>query len=346
MNLLAGDIGGTKTLLAIFDSQEGLNKIHFKHYWSKKWNSFNSILIDFIEGLPTNIDPPKYACIAAAGPIINGQTKLTNLEWNINLESISDTLNISNCEIINDLSVLVYGIPHFNSNQYLCIQGEGSLPKNKNGQIAIIGAGTGLGVARGFTINDEIISLPSEGGHSEFAPRNKEEWELSQWLKNHLKVSRLSIEKVVSGTGLGNIARWRLMQKDASYHPLRKTLEETNSAQNIDLPNLVSKAAQEGDPLMKEVLELWLKAYGSLAGDIALHELCYSGLWIAGGTASKNIKAIRSGPFLKSLANKGRFKNLLKEISIFVLLDREAALFSAACKARINAIQVGDLLKV
>ncbi len=346
MNLLAGDLGGTKTTLAIYNWDKIPKKIYSKNYRSREWNSFEEILNDFINFLPSSITFPQYGCIGVAGNVSKRSFKITNLNWEINIKKLSEISNITNLEIINDFSVLIYGVPFFDKTQYTAIQG------NKNNKapineeiIGVIGAGTGLGMARGFYKKNNIIALPSEGGHREFPIRTYEEWKFCQWLKKDLKINRLSIERVVSGTGLGHIARWRLLQKDAENHPLQAIFKKTPYQRDprIDLPSIVSRSAKKGDPIMSEALQLWTSAYGSVTGDFALHELCSTGLWIAGGATAKNPNAIRSKTFLDSFRNKGRFQEYLSKIPIMVLLDTDAGLFSSACRAHIIAESNGRL---
>tara|TARA_Y100001968_G_scaffold187355_1_gene171759 strand:- start:29269 stop:30312 length:1044 start_codon:yes stop_codon:yes gene_type:complete len=336
MNLLAVDLGGTKSLLAIFKWNKVPVKIHQKRYISSEWNSFYSILNDFITTLPGNIDKPKYGCIALAGNTNKNNCKITNLNWEISTENIYKIVKLKKIELINDLAVLVYGLKYFKKDQYTTIQ-EGNVerPELNNSVIAIIGAGTGLGIARGLKDSNGFHSLSSEGGHSEFSPRSQDEWDLAKWLKNDLKVDRLSLERIVSGTGLGHIARWQLLKEHGKMHPLREIAEKSTpySSNTIDIPAIASKAARNGDSLMLKALDIWLSAYGSAAGDLALQELCTSGLWIAGGTAGKHINGLKSKIFLDSFINKGRFKAFLKEIPIKALIDPDAGVFSAGCRA-------------
>ncbi len=285
MNLLAGDLGGTKTILAVYSNQNYPKKLYEKYYISSEWKSFYSIFEDFIKQLPNHISRPQYGCIGVAGPIKNQEVKITNLGWEIDSEKLSLLSKINNIELINDFSVLIYGIPFFKENQYEVIQRTLKSEDKENQKfIAIIGAGTGLGMSRGF-IKSKIISvLPSEGGHREFSPRTKEEWELVKWLKKKLNLQRISIERIVSGTGLGMIARWKLDDPNQENHPLQNILKKIDSdnSDNVDLPALVWEKANNKDKLMSEAVKLWLNAYGSAAGDLALQELCSSGLWIAG----------------------------------------------------------------
>ncbi len=340
MNLLAGDIGGTKSLLGIYNFNGQLNLIHKNYYHSKEWVSLESIIENFLSNLPPQIEYPKVGCIGIAGPITNGRINLTNLNWTTNLSSIKKIARCKEIILLNDFSCLVYSIPFLKENQYAYIQQKNTpLDLKNDGIFAIIGAGTGLGVSRGVITKRGLNVLPSEGGHKEFSARNDIEWELSKWLKKDLNLSRLSIERIVSGTGLGNIARWRLSKEDAKNHPIRRRFNMNELKNDVSFiqgfPEQIHKKAKEGDVFMKEVLQIWLSAYGSVAGDIVLNELCNSGLWIAGGTAKKHLEGLRSESFLESLKNKGRFSYLLENLPIMALIDPDAGLYGAACKAHL-----------
>ncbi len=339
MYLLAGDIGGTKTLLGIYKFNNGLELINKIHYVSKEWEGFDLILSHFLSKLPKDIERPKYGCIGVAGAISHGNVKLTNLKWQINESRICKMANLKKLILINDFLSFIYGIPFLSKNQYASLQSpKGNQNNDKNNSlIAVIGAGTGLGIGRALINNNGIKAIASEGGHKEFSPRNETEWELTKWLKKDLNINRLSIERIVSGTGLGNIARWRISRTDAIRHPLHEIINNkiNQNLNNIQLPEQVCKLAQSGDLLMQEVVNTWISAYGSAAGDLALHELCEGGLWIAGGTAKKHLKDLSSDKFLKPLKNKGRFTQFLEKIPIMALIDSDAGLFGAACKAHL-----------
>tara|TARA_B100000965_G_scaffold406501_1_gene445754 strand:+ start:737 stop:1780 length:1044 start_codon:yes stop_codon:yes gene_type:complete len=340
MNLLVGDLGGTKTILAIYSNEKYPKKLFNRYYISSKWKSFYSIFEDFIKQLPSQISFPEYCCIGVAGPIKNKKVNITNLGWDIDTNKLSLMAKINNIELINDFSVLIYGIPFLKKNQYEVIQGNIDFQsKGKTQIVATIGAGTGLGISRGLITSSSISVLPSEGGHREFAPRTEEEWELVKWLKKRLNLQRISIERIVSGTGLGMIARWKLDDPFQANHPLQSILKaiDNNNSDMLDLPAMVCEEANNRDKLMSEALQLWLSAYGSAAGDLALQELCSAGLWIAGGTAVKNLNGIKSSNFLDAFSNKGRFQSYLKEIPLIVLKDPEATLFCSACRAHLIA---------
>jgi len=339
MNFLACDLGGTKVLLGIFEKEINNNSpklIIKKKYLSSDWSSFELILEDFLKKECKNITHPSSACFAVAGPLSNNQAKIINLSWNISGNALQSKFNFKICELINDFAVQIYGIPYLKNDQYSTIQ-DGSQSEGTNNDLhAIVGAGTGLGIARGIISGEMVKVLASEGGHVEYSPKSKSEWELKIWLKNYLKVERISCERIISGTGLSRIAEWRLSKPDAQNHPLQQYLKKIKifDASRKELPEKICNLSKEGDQIMIEVERIWLGAYASLLGDVALQELCFGGLWISGGTASKHFKNFKSELFLKQFIDKGRLKDILKTIPMKVILDEEFGLFSAACRAK------------
>ena len=338
MNFLACDLGGTKVLLGIFsgsyfDSPKLLAK---KYYVSSQWNSFDLILDNFLKNECRNLNYPSSACLAVAGPVSNNNANIINLPWSISGIELKNNFNFKTCELINDFAVQIYGIPFLKKNQYSIIQNGIHSEGANNDLHAIVGAGTGLGIARGLISQNKVKVLASEGGHVEFSPKSKLEWELKIWLKNSLKVERISCDRVISGTGLSRIAEWRLSKSDTQNHPLQKYLKEIKNSDALrkELPEKICRLSNEGDQLMIEVERIWLGAYASLLGDVALQELCFGGLWISGGTASKHFKNFKSDFFMKQFFHKGRLKDILKTIPLKVILDEEFGLFSAACRAK------------
>ena len=279
MNFLACDLGGTKVLLGIFslDSNDSLKLEVKKKYTSSQWASFDLILEDFLKNKCRNFNHPSSACFAVAGPISNNKVKIINLSWNISGNALKNKFKFKSCELINDFAVQIYGIPFLKKNQYSTIQ-NGATSEVPNKYLhAIIGAGTGLGIARGIISGNEVEVLASEGGHVEYSPKSELEWELKIWLKNSLKLERISCERIVSGTGLSRIAEWRLSKSDAQNHPLNKYLRETKISDDLrkELPEKICKLADEGDNLIIEIKKIWVDAYASLIGDVAVHELCF-----------------------------------------------------------------------
>ena len=338
--LLAGDMGGTKTLLALYESDASqLRLLHQQRFRSGEWSSLEPMLGSFLNDRPADLAAPAHACIAVAGPVRHREARITNLPWRLREADLAHAAGLERLELVNDFGVLIYGLPHFDDSQQVILQNG----EQDHGPLAILGAGTGLGMARGLRTEQGLVAVASEGGHREFAPRNEAEWDLACWLKKDLGVSRLSIERIVSGTGLGHVAHWLLQKPDAGMHPLRSVAEAWRRNSPNDLPAQVSLAAEEGDPLMQRALQLWLEAYGSAAGDLALQELCTGGLWVGGGTASKQLKGLRSESFLKAMRDKGRFRELIEGLQVTAVIDPDAGLFSAACRAQMLAESGGTL---
>ncbi len=339
MNFLACDLGGTKVLLGIFEkvtNDDSPKLIFKKKYISSDWDSFELILEDFLKNECRNFTHPSSACFGVAGPLSKNEAQIINLSWDISGKALQSKFNLKSCELINDFAVQIYGIPYLKKNQYSTIQDGSRFEGSNNDLHAIVGAGTGLGIARGIISGEKVKVLASEGGHVEYSPKSKLEWELKIWLKNYLKVERISCERIISGTGLSRIAEWRLSKPDAQNHPLQKYVKEIKvfDSARKELPEKICNLSKQGDHLMIEVERIWLSAYASLLGDVALQELCFGGLWISGGTASKHFKNFKSDLFMKQFLDKGRLKDILKAIPMRVILDEEFGLFSAACRAQ------------
>jgi glucokinase len=323
--LLAGDIGGTKTLLALYGLETGnrLRLIQSQRYLSADWIGLEPMLQAFLADTPQP-QRPAAACFAVAGPVQHGQSRLTNLPWQLEEKALAAATGIAAVELVNDFAVLIYGLPHLGDDQQAPVKpGRPELDQ----PLLVLGAGTGLGVAWGVPGPQGLQSLASEAAHGEFAPRSSAEWELKQWLTADLAIDRVSIERVVSGTGLGHVARWLLAcNHPDGDHPLALV--------RGDLPAAVAAAAAAGDPLGQEALALWLGAYGSVTGDLALASLSRGGIWLAGGTAGKLLPSLRSPAFLEAFVAKGRLQAVLEPMPIMAVIDPAIGPFSAACRAR------------
>ena len=339
MNFLACDLGGTKVLMAIYEevSKNSSPKLIAKErYLSAEWDSIYEITKDFLEKKCKNKFFPKIACFGIAGPIEKNNAKITNLDWEVNELKLRNYFHFEKVELINDFAVLMYGIPYLKSNQFKTLQNNANKNNSFEGYHTFVGAGTGLGISRGIISKKEIFVLPSEGGHIEFAPKTHEEWELKQWLKSYLNLERVSYERIISGEGLSNIAKWKFSKEDINDHPFNNYLNEAKESYDLEksLAGKICQLAKAGDSLMAEIETLWFNAYSSFIGDLAIHELCFGGLWISGGTAPKHFKKFISDSFLKQFSNKGRLKDIVKTIPIRIILDEEFGLHSAACRAK------------
>ena len=340
--LLAGDIGGTKTLLSLVRcTGSTLEPMAQERFLSAEWPELGAMLRRFLsDQLPAGATPPAAACLAVAGPVRAGRAQLTNLSWHLEEGELAAASGIPRLELVNDFAVLIDGLPHLQPEQQTLLRAGEADP---TAPVLVVGAGTGLGVALGVPVAGGLQALASEAAHAEFAPRTEAEWQLKQWLRQDLQLERVSIERVVSGTGLGQVFRWLLSQAPAEgradeNHRLTGLAERWAGAEEAsdrgDLPAAVAEAAQQGDPLAREALTLWLEAYGSACGDLALACLPGGGIWLAGGTAGKLVQELGSTRFLKPLLAKGRLGAALQPIPVRAITDPAIGSYSAACRAR------------
>jgi len=327
--VLAADVGGTKTALAFYGfTEKGLCLQRQHCYASREWPCLDRMLTDFLQregpdGMPTRLAS---ACFAVAGPVQRGQARLTNLDWVVDQRQLARSLGLSAVEVVNDIAVLVYGLP--NLQPAMAVELQAGEPQ-AGGTVAILSLGTGLGMAMGISTSTGLCSCPSEGGHQEFSPCTTREWQLRQWLLADLGLERLSVERVASGTGLGHIGRW-LLSTHPAPHPLKIRLGDSTA----DLPARVAAGADQGDALCQEALALWTEACGTAAANLLLTSLCTGGLWLAGGVTVKQLPQLRSPRFLQRLQRVGRFRPLAAKVPVHALTAPEAGLFAAAQRAR------------
>ena len=323
--LLAGDIGGTKTLLALYElgAAGDLSLLRSQRYASADWDDLAPMVRAFLAA--GSQQPPAAACLAVAGPVEGGRAQLTNLSWKLDEAFLASATGIGQVALVNDFAVLIYGLPHLAKHQQAPIRSGRPRPE---APLLVLGAGTGLGVAYGVPTPTGLVAMASEAAHGEFAPRSQAEWELKQWLAAERGLERVSIERVVSGTGLGEVARWLLASRHPDGgHPL-STLVDGDA-----LPAAVAAAAARGDALASEALAIWISCYGSVCGDLALAGLSRGGVWLAGGTAAKLLAALQSPGFTEAFLCKGRLAAVLADMPITAVLDPAIGQFSAACRA-------------
>jgi glucokinase len=335
--ILAGDIGGTKTLLSLFwaEADAPPERRYEQRFPSGDWPDLASMVGRFLADAATaGHGHPQAACFAVAGPVRAGRAQLTNLPWQLEEAELARACSVEAVALVNDFAVLVHGLPQLRDHQQTQLQGGTPDPEAPR---LVLGAGTGLGVAIGVPTPQGLLAMASEASHGEFAPRDAREWLLKQWLMADLGLARLSIERVVSGTGLGHVSRWLLATQDAEgRHPLQEPARRwlAPGGAGDDLPARVATLAAKGDGLCCEALNLWLGAYGSVTGDLALATLARGGIFLAGGTAAKLTQALASDAFKQPMRNKGRLSSVLDDIPVTAITDPGIGSFSAACRAR------------
>ncbi|MFM9110251.1 MAG: glucokinase [Prochlorococcaceae cyanobacterium] len=344
--VLAGDIGGTKTLLSLYSTDADRPRLLLeRRYPSADWADLAPLLRHFLAEAAGEapggvaLEPPAAACLAVAGPVQAGRAQLTHLPWRLEEGALAAATGIGRVELVNDFAVLVYAIPRLAAAWQAPIRPGQADPA---APLLIIGAGTGLGVAIGLPTAAGLQAVASEGGHGEFAPRDGREWRLKHWLLRDLGLERLSIERLVSGTGLGHLARWWLAEQDgAGDHPLQAVAAAWWRAgpgqERPDLPAAVAAAAAADDPLARGILDLWLELYGSVCVDLALAILSRGGLWLAGGTAAKLLRELQGERFSAAFLAKGRLRAALEPMPIRAITDPSIGGFAAACRAAMLA---------
>ncbi|MEA5507631.1 glucokinase [Halotia wernerae UHCC 0503] len=338
--LLAGDTGGTKTILRLVETSDspGLHTICEEVYLSGDFPDLVPMVQQFL--LKANTPTPQKACFAIAGPVVNNTAKLTNLAWFLDTQRLEQELGIASISLINDFAAVGYGIFGLSKKDLLTLQAGKPKP---DAPIAIIGAGTGLG--QGFLMKqgNQHQVFPSEGGHADFAPRKELEFQLLKYLLDKHDIQRVSVERVVSGLGIVAIYQFLRDRKIATESPeiaqiIRTWEQEAGQLEkSVDPGAAIGKAAlQKSDRLSEQTLELFIDAYGAEAGNLALKLLPYGGLYVAGGIAPKILPLIQNGNFLLNFTQKGRMRPILEEIPVYVILNPQVGLIGAAlCAARL-----------
>jgi glucokinase len=317
--LLIGDIGGTKTHLAFFDDKSKKAKFE-KKYPSQDYPGLEEICLEFFkEGSIKPQDVAK-ACFGVAGPVVDGRCKTTNLPWVIDSKSLETKLKIAKAGVINDLEANAYGIKMLDEKEFSVLQ-EGS---GRVGNQALIAAGTGLGEACLVWNGKSHIPFSSEGGHTDFAPRDELEMELFRYLKKQFG-QHVSYERVLSGSGLYQLYRFLIdLQLEKEDQEMRKKFSQEDPARVITI------AALEGtNHLCVRVVRWFLSLYGAEAGNLALKFLSIGGIYIGGGIAPKLLALFKHGDFLEGFLEKGRFHPMLKEMTVKIILNDDAALLGA-----------------
>ena len=316
--LLAGDVGGTKTLLALFERNPVRPQlVNVRSFPTTNFAHLSEIVDAFLkaEGLPpTGVEA---ACFGVAGPVLNGSAQLTNVGWSVEASDVSTRLGIRHVRLLNDLEAMAWSLAVLTPSELEVLQaGETAT----HGTVAIIAAGTGLGTAILLRAGGTFVPIASEGGHVDFAPRTPREIELlSAMLTTH---RRVQLEDLVSGPGLIDLHRFT----HAGPCP---ALPNGYDARAI--PAAISTAALNGRcDDCEEALNLFVSIYGSAAGNLALTAAAIGGVYVGGGIAPKILPALRNGRFIEAFRNKSPMESLLARVTVQVILNHEAGLLGAA----------------
>ena len=319
--LLAGDVGGTKTRLGLFKVVgDRPPEVAAHEYSTHDFPSLAAMIDDFRKaaGSSRAIDA---ACFGVAGPVIANVGHLTNVRWRVDGDEIAGRFGISRVSILNDLEALAHSVPVLDRSELHTLQ-EGRL--RRDGNIAVIAAGTGLGEALLHRVDGRYLPSPGEGGHADFAPRREREIALLRELT--ARFGRASVEHVLSGPGLQNI--YRLTHRDACAGGL----DDAPPAAAIS-----AAALEKRCPACIEALEMFVEAYGAEAGNHALRSLATGGVFIGGGIAPKILPALADGRFINAFVSKPPHVALLTAMPVHVITRSDAGLIGAAVAAQLLA---------
>lgn len=316
--ILAGDIGGTHTRIALFEPGNKLRVVLEQVYPSREHQGLDEIVRLFIQQHPAQLNA---ACFGIAGPIMNQAVSTPNLPWVINGAQLSQQAGIQQLWLINDLQAHASGVGDLDAADFVALNSAAPQPGNS----ALIAAGTGLGEAGLYWDGVVHHAFPCEGGHCDFAPRNDLEVALLQYLMK--KFGRVSYERILSGPGLRNI-----------YDFLRDTQVETETpalttelAQATDAVAVISQHALKGDSaICVRALGIFVDVYGAEAGNLALKMLATAGLFISGGIAGKILARLQGPEFLEAFTAKGRMKPLMETMPVKVITNDGVGLLGAA----------------
>ena len=319
---LAGDIGGTKTNLAIYAYEGGNERLVAKKnasYPSKNHATLAEIIRDF---LSDGLSDVKQACFGVAGPVKCGVVQVTNLPWVVNASALQSELNLQKVSLLNDLEANAYGINTLLPEELLPLNPQ--CDARQVGNRALIAAGTGLGEAGMLWDGISHRPFPSEGGHASFAPNDGIGDELLMFLRR--EHGHVSWERVLSGMGMKNLYRFfRLRSGEVEPEWLAKELREG------DLGAVVTKAAlADKDAACVAAVDCFIRNYGAEAGNLALKMLALGGVYIGGGIAPKMLSKMQSSIFLDAFYHKGRLSPLLQSTPVYVILNDKTALQGAA----------------
>jgi glucokinase len=326
--ILAGDVGGTKVHLALYDFINGkLEYSRDERFPAKDYSGLEEIVTEFLG--PHKVTA---ACFGVPGPVRNGRLRLTNLPWTLDSHELSVSLAITHVFLINDLEANGYGVAELSADQIFTLS-EGDV--SQIGNRALIAAGTGLGEAMLIWDGRNHTPYPSEGGHADYAPRNEDEIDLLRFLKQKYN-GRISTERVVSGPGLTNIYEF-LREVRGVDEPVWLAERIAAEDPNAVITELALAAKSE---ICEKALDIFVSAYGAETGNLALKLLSVGGVYVGGGIAPRIIEKLKDGRFLKAFTDKGRLSQLLVNMPVRIILESRAALLGAAAYAEARAAEL------
>jgi glucokinase len=317
--LLAGDVGGTKTTLGLFEpARPRPRAVVTQTYATREFQGFTEILDAFAQeaGRPLSV---RAAAVGVAGPVVAQRATLTNVPWDVSAQQIADRLGTTNVELLNDLEAMAASVEVLTPDEMVVLQ-EGI--ERKDGNAVVIAAGTGLGEAYLHRVNGRQRPVASEGGHADFAARTDREIELVRMLRD--RYGRAEIEQVISGPGLVNLFRFTHRGGQCSVND---RLDDAS-------PERITQGALSGRcQFCAEALRMFIAAYGAEAGNLALRGMASGGVYIGGGIAPKILRAFQDGTFMDAFRDKAPMADLVSRVPVRVIVLAHPGLIGAAVHA-------------
>ena len=329
MIVLSGDIGGTNTRLQLtqFNKDDSWKALHHQSYPCQDYPSLHDIIKDFLVQGKCSAKDIASVCFAVAGPIIEGQAQFTNLPWFVDEQRLQETFNFKKVKLINDFEANGYGIETLTADDLYVLQAGEPIPHAPK---SIIGAGTGLGVALLHWTGQDYHVAATEGGHVDFAPTTEQQMELLNYLQK--KFHRVSAERVASGSGIENI--YKFVRDNPIFGEQENESLKFIAASGKNVAGAIAVYAHEKqDPIALRTMDIFIRAYASTAGNLALTTLPCSGLYLLGGIAPKMLPQLSDGRFIDVFNHKGRMAHLLEKIPVYVVLNTNIGLQGAAAYA-------------
>ncbi len=323
MRVLVGDIGGTKTGLALADVVgDAVTLAQSSRYPSRDFPDLAALVRRYLADTDLGRDHAcHHASFAVAGPVVQGRSQTTNLPWRLDAAALAQALGFRRVHLLNDLEAVAWGVAALAATDVVELQtGE----PDSVGNACVVAAGTGLGEAGLYWDGTCHRAFATEGGHTDFAPADARELALFEHLKQ--RYGRVSWERLVSGMGIGNIYQFLVAWHQAEHPP---AVAEA-MANNGDLPAAVALCAAEGVHPCTEAMDLFALLYGREAGNTALKLMALGGVYLGGGIAPKNLALLQAGDFLAGFLDKGRMRGLMERMPVRVIMNQQAPLLGAA----------------
>ena len=327
--ILAGDVGGTKTWLGLFDAGAPRPApIETARYATPEFDGLAGLVARFLEDAGAR-ETPAAACFGVAGPVRDGVSQLTNIPWAADAREIRDRFGMASVHLLNDVEAMGWALPRLAPHELAVVHAGAAA----DGNAALIAPGTGLGEAGLHRVGGRLVPMPSEGGHADFAARTPRELEFAAAFA--AERGRVSLEDVVSGPGLVNLHAFT--HRDAACRG------DALPRDPRDRPAAVTASALAGTcPACAEALHLFVAALGAAAGNLALRTLATAGVYIGGGIVPNLLPAVRTGDFIDAFLDKHPMRGLLEQVPVRVILEGRPALLGAAVAARELSRPVAD----